>query len=103
MVHTFNPRTQRQRLMDVCGLKAQPGQHSEFQNNQGYIEGLCHKTQDGKEREREEKKTDRYDTRGRDGCDVNTLGTLRRYPSHSSSKGLWPSRHLDFLLSAIRL
>ena len=56
MVHTFNPKTQRQRLMDVCGLKAQPGQHSEFQNNQGYIEGLCHKTQDGEGKRGREKR-----------------------------------------------
>lgn len=90
--------------MDVYGWEAQPGQHSEFQDNQSYI-GLCHKTQDGEGKGgREKRKTQTCMTvEAETGVLSITSGTLRRYPSHWPSKGLWPSRHLDFLLPAVRL
>lgn len=76
--------------MDVCGWEAQPGRHSEFQHNQGYIEGLCHKTQDGEGKGAREKRKGQtcMTLEAETGVLSITSGTLRRYPSHWSSKGL---------------
>ena len=35
VAHAFNPSTQEERQVNLCGLLGQPDLQSEFQNNQG--------------------------------------------------------------------